>query len=442
MKINGKTAGEIFDSIRSLVHARELTPGMLLPSVRELANELGVNRNTVALAYKRLTDAGFALSQGRNGTIIRDAVSDVELEGSTAGLTLKDLASGNPSPDVLPKLQDLVTFIRSSPSLYGEATIRPELEEAGREWLQADLSTRFELNLTSGAVDAVERVLATWLIAGDRVAVEDPCFLSSISTLKHNRLQVCPVPVDTEGMQPEALACQLETGVKAVIITPRAHNPTGYGLSSGRAAQIRTLLESYPQVLVIVDDHFSLLSTQDYHHVIPLNTQNWVLIRSTSKFLGPDFRLAFVASDGETSARLRQRLNTGTNWVSHILQDLAGASITSPQFRQTIEQARQRYQQQREGLVTALKRYGVTISSQHDGLNIWVPLVGDTSAIVMQLAQRGWLVRGGDSFALGGSSSGLRITVSDLNPTETEQIAQSLAAILSASRQTFIPQLA
>ncbi|ROR10038.1 GntR family transcriptional regulator [Erwinia sp. JUb26] len=442
MMIIGKTAGEIFDSIRAQVHSGDLAPGTLLPSVRELANALGVNRNTVALAYKRLTDAGFAVSKGRNGTVIRDAIAEVELEGSTADLALRDLASGNPSADVLPQLSDLVAFIRSSPSLYGEVAIRPDLEKAGRTWLQADLTSAFDLNLTGGAVDAVERVLASWLIAGDRVAVEDPCFLSSISTLKHNRLQVCPVPVDTQGMQPEALASQLEAGVKAVIITPRAHNPTGYGLSAERAAQIRTLLQAYPQVLVIVDDHFSLLSTQDYHHVIPANTQNWVLIRSTSKFLGPDLRLAFVASDGETSARLRQRLNAGTNWVSHILQDLAGASMSSPQFAHQIAEARQRYQQQREALVVALKRYGVTVSPQHDGLNVWIPLVGDSATIVLQMAQRGWLIRGGESFALGSAGNGLRITVADLNPAETEQIAQSLAVFLSASRPTFLSQQA
>lgn len=442
MKIIAKTAGEIFDSIRSKVHSGELAPGMLLPPVRELANQLGVNRNTVALAYKRLADAGFALSKGRNGTVIRDAVADVELEGSTADLALRDLASGNPAAEVLPPLSDLVPFIRSSPCLYGEAAIRPDLEKAGRAWLQSDLPADFELNLTGGAVDAVERVLATWLIAGDRVAVEDPCFLSSISTLRHNRLQVCPVPVDTEGMQCDALAAQLEAGVKAVIITPRAHNPTGYGLSADRAARIRTLLAGYPQVLTIVDDHFSLLSTQDYHHVIPENTQNWVLIRSTSKFLGPDLRLAFVASDSETSARLRQRLNAGTNWVSHILQDLAGASMTSPRFKQQIAEARQRYYQQREGLVTALKRCGIPLSPLHDGLNVWIPLAGDSTAIVWQMAQRGWLVRGGESFALGSTSNGLRITVSDLNPAETEQIAHSLATILSTSRATFLSQQA
>ncbi|HAU5564283.1 TPA: transcriptional regulator PtsJ [Serratia fonticola] len=435
MKINGKTAGEIFDQIRGMIQAGELAPGTMLPTLRELAGELGINRNTVALAYKRLTDAGFVISRGRNGTVVRESIATIDIEGSAPDMVLRDLASGNPSASVLPSVSQLAVYIRNPPGLYGEPAIRPELETAGLEWLQPDLRTPFDLNLTNGAVDAVERVLASYLIAGDRVAVEDPCFLSSISTLRHSRLQAAPVAIDAEGMQIKALSRQLSAGVQAVIITPRAHNPTGFGLSAARAEGIRTLLASYPQVLVIVDDHFSLLSTQDYHHVVPENTRNWALIRSMSKFLGPDLRMAFVASDTETSQRLRQRLNAGTNWVSHILQDMAAGHMRSPEFQQSILAARDRYLSQRELLVSTLKQLGVTVSGHHDGLNVWVPLAQNSATTVMQMAQRGWLVRGGESFILDNACSGVRITVSDLDAPETELIAKSLAGILAQQRQ-------
>ncbi|HGE8343400.1 transcriptional regulator PtsJ [Citrobacter sp. CK196] len=435
MKICGKTAGDIFDQTRAMIQAGELAPGTMLPTLRELAGELGINRNTVALAYKRLTDAGFVISRGRNGTIVRESIAAIDIEGSAPDLVLRDLASGNPSASVLPSVSQLALHIRNPPGLYGEPMIRPELETEGLEWLKPDLKTPFDLNLTNGAVDAVERILASYLIAGDRVAVEDPCFLSSISTLRYSRLQAAPVAMDAEGMQIEALSRQLSAGVQAVIITPRAHNPTGIGLSAGRAEGIRTLLANYPQVLVIVDDHFSLLSTQDYHHVVPANTRNWVLIRSMSKFLGPDLRMAFVASDAETSQRLRQRLNVGTNWVSHILQDMAAGHMRSSEFQQSILAARERYRGQRELLVSTLKQLGVTVSGHHDGLNVWVPLAQNSATTVMQMAQRGWLVRGGESFILDNACSGVRITVSDLDAPETELIAKSLARILAQQRQ-------
>ncbi|WP_236699777.1 hypothetical protein [Type-E symbiont of Plautia stali] len=51
------------------------------------------------------------------------------------------------------------------------------------------------------------------------------------------------------------------------------------------------------------------------------------------------------------------------------------------------------------------------------------------------MAQRGWLVRGGEGFMLDSTSSGLRITVSEIDAPETELIAKSLAGILSQQRQ-------
>lgn len=437
MKITGKTAIQIFEQIRGLIGDGELVPGTLLPSVRELAYELGVNRNTVALAYKRLTDAGFTVSNGRNGTSVREMLAPLELEGSTQGIVLQDLASGNPSIEAFLPLISMSTLSDGKPSLYGEPVIDPELERIGRGLLLADVSDVFELNLTSGAVDAVERMLSSFLIPGDSVAVEDPCFLSSISTLRFNRFHASPVSVDEEGMQADELDARLSDGAKAVIITPRAHNPTGCSLSAFRAAQLRSVLNKYPNVLVIIDDHFSLLSCDEYHHVIPENTRNWALIRSTSKFLGPDLRLAFVASDIDTSRRLRQRLNGGTSWVSHLLQNVATASFNSPQFDALISEARNRYHQQRESLVIALKKSGVAVSAHHDGLNVWIPLKVDSSTIVMKMAQHGWLVRGGEAFGLDGVSCGIRITISDLDDEETEIIAKTLATILADQRQNY-----
>ncbi|MCD4621906.1 GntR family transcriptional regulator, partial [Proteus mirabilis] len=63
--IDGKTASEIFDSIRQHVTSGVLSTGETLPPVRELAAQLNVNRNTVAAAYKRLVTSGLAQSRGR-----------------------------------------------------------------------------------------------------------------------------------------------------------------------------------------------------------------------------------------------------------------------------------------------------------------------------------------------------------------------------------------
>lgn len=430
--ITGKTAGEVFGQIRHLIQTGKLGDGDALPTVRDLATTLDVNRNTVAAAYKRLTDAGLAVSKGRNGTFIRTVTENlVPLEGSSPDITLRDLSGGNPCPAMLPTLHP----VKFKAGLYGERTISEEIESIARNWLKDDIGEHYELNLTNGAVDAVERLLTSYLIPGDQVAVEDPCFLSSINTINTNRFKAAGVPVDEEGMIHDSLADLLSSGIQALIITPRAHNPTGFSLSAQRARRIRALLKQYPQVLVIIDDHFSLLSTHEYHHIIPDTTMHWALIRSTSKFLGPDFRLAFVASDVETSLRLQQRLNSGTNWVSHMLQGVASTAILSSTFQQEIDNARAVYRESRQLLVDILKRYHIPVSSQHDGLNVWIPMDSDSRDIVMQLAERGWLVRGGEIFGLSLPAHGLRITVSTMTKEEVELFAKTLAGLLSVHRQ-------
>ena len=104
--IDGKTANEIFDSIRQHVTTGTLAVGETLPPVRELATELNVNRNTVAAAYKRLVSSGLAQSLGRNGTVIKGITAPVALEGGNPDTPLIDLSGGNPAPSRLPVLSN------------------------------------------------------------------------------------------------------------------------------------------------------------------------------------------------------------------------------------------------------------------------------------------------------------------------------------------------
>ncbi len=91
---------------------------------------------------------------------------------------------------------------------------------------------------------------------------------------------------------------------------------------------------------------------------LPASTQRWALVRSMSKTLGPDLRLAFIASDAATSAALRLRLNAGSQWVSHLLQDLTLACLTDEAFIASMTETRRHYRQQNEKLAAALARHG------------------------------------------------------------------------------------
>ncbi|MET4157963.1 DNA-binding transcriptional MocR family regulator [Agromyces sp. PvR057] len=432
--IEGRSAAEIADSLRTLIERGALRPGDALPPVRTLAEQLGVNRNTAVSAYRQLTNAGVVVTLGRGGTRVAGS-SPVAQEGFAADTALRDIGTGNPDASYIPDPSVALASIARRPVLYGEPVIDPGLERWASEWITTDLppATPMRITVTSGAADAVERLLAQALTRDDAVALEDPCFLTSIHTVRVAGYRPVSVPVDDEGMTVDGLRAALEQGVRAVICTPRAQNPTGASLSAQRAADLRAVLAEHPYVLVIEDDHYSLLSRRPHHSLIGAEHRRWALVRSVSKFLGPDMCLAVTASDPETADRLAMRLTPGTTWVSHLLQRLVHALATDPEVQARIERAGDHYADRNIAFAARLTAEGVP-TDPADGLNLWVPLGASARAVSEQLMRRGWLVRPGDEFALGdrAPSERLRLTVHDLDDADQAKLAADLAASVRA----------
>ena len=333
MKIQGKTAAQIVDCVRALVQSQQLLPGQALPPVRELAAELDINRNTVAAAYKRLAAAGIALTQGRLGTVIRDPYGAGEQEGALPDTPLTDLASGNPRREWLPDMARAFAARPYRPRLYGEPTVNPGLETYGRGWLAPDCPGLFDINVTHGAVDAIERLLVSHLVPGDKVAVENP------ASQQHQYAALGRDGGDRRGdgrrghVAPGA-GSRAGKGREGGADHAARAQPHGMQPERERARALARVLARHPQVLAIVDDHFALLSNAAYHSALPTGAPRWALVRSLTKALGPDIRVALVASDAATSRQLRLRLASGTSWVSHVLQDMVEAALGQTEVAQ------------------------------------------------------------------------------------------------------------
>lgn len=429
--ITGTTAAEIADSVRGLRDRGALPPGTVLPPVRELAATLGVNRNTAVAAYRQLAQAGLVVSRGRAGTVVAGHES-VAQEGYAADTVLRDVATGNPDPRLIPDPTRALATVAGRPVLYGEPVIDEALDAWARDWIAADLEADFRITVTSGAVDAVERLLAQALMRDDAVALEDPCFLASIHTVRLGGYRAIPVAVDDEGMTVAGLRAALDAGVRAVICTPRAQNPTGASLTARRAAELRAILADHPYVLIIEDDHFSLLSQRPYESLIGPGHRRFALVRSVSKFLGPDMCLAIAATDPETANRLAMRLSPGTTWVSHLLQRLALAQLTDPQAAADVADAAAHYAARNEAFSARLREHGIDAPAS-DGLSLWIPLPLPARVVTERLMRRGWLARTGDEFALGDRtepSRHLRLTVHDLSDDDAETLVADLVAAL------------
>lgn len=429
-QITGTTAADIADSVRGLRDRGVLRAGSPLPPVRELAATLGVNRNTAVAAYRQLAQAGIVISRGRAGTVIT-GLEAVAQEGYASDTVLRDVGTGNPDPRLIPDPSQALATVAGRPVLYGEPVIDRGLEQWAQQWIANDIGhLDFRITVTSGAVDAVERLLAQALMRDDAVALEDPCFLASIHTVRLGGYRAVPVPVDDEGMTVQGLRDALDAGIRAVICTPRAQNPTGASLTATRAAELRAVLADHPYVLIIEDDHFSMLSHRPYESLIGPEHRRFALVRSVSKFLGPDMCLAIAATDATTAERLAMRLSPGTTWVSHLLQRLTLTQLTDDSVVSRIAEAREHYAARNTAFATRLREEGLD-SPATDGLSLWVQLPKPARVVAERLMRRGWLARTGDDFALderAEPSHHLRLTVHDLSDDDAETLVADLVA--------------
>ena len=223
----------------------------------------------------------------------------------------------------------------------------------------------------------------------------------------------------------------LERGASAAIITPRGQNPTGAALDGRRAAELQGVLAQAPSTLVIEDDHLGALAGSELHTTVT-GLERWAATRSVAKALGPDLRLAVLAGDPQTVARVQGAQQCGPGWVSHILQRLVLGLWGDPAVQALTARASATYAARRECLLTSLSAHGVAAVGA-SGLNVWVP-VDDETGIVGALAQRGWVVAPGAPFRLSPSPPAIRVTSATLSEHEAARLAGDLAEVLAPAR--------
>ncbi|MGW0806245.1 aminotransferase class I/II-fold pyridoxal phosphate-dependent enzyme [Nonomuraea sp. NPDC002799] len=427
--LTGGTASEIAGDVEAAVAAGRLRPGAMLPPVREAAAQARVSPGTAAAAYRLLRERGIVETAGRRGTRVRPRPASTAREEIRVEVPpgVRDLSKGNPDRALLPRLHDALAGAARAheerPAMYGTGDDEELLALAAAR-LRADGVLEAPLAITSATLDAVERVLLARLRPGDAIAVEDPGWTSLLDLVAALGLRPVPMRLDDDGPLPGELGRALRAGVRAVVITARAQNPTGAAVPAGRAGELRALLAAYPGVLLIEDDH------GDGFVDLPLCplagvTDHWTLIRSTAKAFGPDLRLALVTGDPITVGRLRGRQRIAAGWVSHLLQR-AVAHLWRTEAVDTGAVAAA-YAGRRNGLVAALAERGVPAHGR-SGLNVWIPVADEATAITRLLA-RGWAAAPGARNRIA-TPPALRVTISTLRQDEIPRLADDLATAL------------
>lgn len=430
-QVEGSTASAISASIESGVLRGVIDWGTPLLPVRILAENLSVSPGTVAKAYAELRTRGIVEADGRRGTRVRPRPP---VAASRSALRLPvpegvlDLSTGEPDLALLPALDGHLRLVAGELGRlgYAQAGAMPELIDAARARLASDGVPVEDaaITVTGGTLDAIERLLTAHLRPGDAVGVEDPGWANLFDLVAALGLRAVPVAVDDAGPVPGSLVAALGAGIRAVVVTTRAQNPTGARITRGRAAELRRILAERPGVLVIEDDHAAELSDVPPCCIGPV-TGSWAFVRSASKPFGPDLRIAVLAGDETSVARVVGRMRIGSGWVSTILQRLLLRLWQDPQVTEQVSAAAVSYEDRRLGLIETLTESGQRASGA-TGINVWVPVPDETRAISV-LRDAGYAVAPGALFRLQ-AAPGIRITVSPLSDEDIDPLAAAVVA--------------
>ncbi len=438
-QIIGATAREIAASAEGSIRDGRLDGGDPLPTVRALAAALGTSPATVNAAYRILRGRGLIVTDGRRGTHVaaRPAVRPPEplRPFPPPGFPppgKRDLALGLPDPELLPSMSDAIARLDLKAALrITEDAADPELLEFAAVAFANDGIPSGSLAIVSGAFDGIERVLQAHLRPGDRVLIEDPAYTSIRDVLLALGLIAVPVPVDDQGPQPEAFAAALQRGVQAAVIVPRAQNPYGAAIEGERAGMLRTALAEHPGVLVVEDDHAGAVSGAPCVTLVGPERRRWAVLRSASKVLHPDLRVALLAGDATTVSRVEGRQALGPRWVSHLLQATVVQLLRDPRFPAVTGRAREAYSARRRKLIQALAGHGLQAHGR-SGLNVWVP-VREEAPVIRALYEAGWIALAGERFRIA-VPPGIRITISTLREDQAPELAEVIAGAEHAGR--------
>jgi DNA-binding transcriptional MocR family regulator len=424
--ITGRTASKVAGDVEAAIFSGALPAGHPMPTIRHLADALGVSPATVAAAYRVLQLRALLVSHGRRGTrVAHRPVAVARRRPVAVSRGLVQLSDGNPDPALLPDSGRALRGLRYREHLYGETIMHAGLLAALRKDMQREGVPSGPCCVVNGTMDGLDRLFSEHLRPGDRIAVEDPGFTGHHDLALSRGLVLAPVRVDAEGMLPDALAETCAERVHAVLVTPRAQSPTGAALTPERARDLRAVLRKHPNVLVIEDDHSSFLCESTPYQPLHDARSRWAHLRSLSKAFNPDLRVGVLTGDEQTVNRILDRLVVVERWVSMLLQSLAHSMVTDSSIRAQVRKAGREYDRRRSAIMAMLQRHGLHPTGS-SGFNIWLPVMEETPT-VQAMAHAGWAVAPGERFRIN-SPPGIRFTVSRVHGADSKRLAEAVAA--------------
>lgn len=404
---------QVCNMLISLITNGTLQPADILPGSRVLALLIGINRNTVKLAYEELVSQGWAESIERKGVFVLSKLpvlsrpvipepgeNNLKQEAFTwtnkfenawitkgPEKTMLNIDGGFPDVRLAP-IDLLMREYRSlSRRLHGKDYLKYGSSK-GSENLRAAICKY--LSHTRGLTVPVENILITkgsqmgiylatqlLLNPADNIAVGLSNYVLADDTFKYAGANLIRIPVDDNGMDINHLETTLQrTSIKAVYIIPHHHYPTTVTMSTQRRLKLLKLAKEYR--FAIIEDDYDFDFHYDNKPYLPLasidHNQNVIYIGSVTKTFAPALRIGFMTGPRafvDAAAALRELIDKQGDTV---LEEAFAVLFNNGEMDRYFRKSLKIYRQRRNLLCQILQSDfsdHITFNIPEGGLAVW-----------------------------------------------------------------------
>lgn len=419
----GSQSSRVHAGLRAAILDGRLAAGLRLPSSRALAEQLGVRRNAVVVAYELLLSDGLAEARVGDGTYVATqvprgpaALDPVVLPEAPGARGPFAVGCTTVDPILLRRLGRALRdrVVRGDPADlgYGDPRGHPALRQAIAEHLAATRGMACDpsrIVVTSGTQQGLRLCAEVLLKPGDAVWMEDPGYPTARRTLEALGARLVPVPVDAAGIDVaagvvrEVAARQAgEQAARLAYVTPSHQYPTGVTMSMARRLALLDWARQ-ADAWVMEDDYDSefRFTGAPLTALAGIDGGGRVIYLGTfSKTLFPGLRIGFVVVPAALMARVVAARAVSDRFPSPLMGGALAEVMASGEFAAHLRRMRTQYRAVRDMVAGTLARASsgrLAIALPDHGLHLLATLpagLPDGSAREIQEEARveGWLL--------------------------------------------------
>jgi DNA-binding transcriptional MocR family regulator len=469
---NGKPLyQQIINQIREMVENDTLKKGEALPSTREMAKTLGLDRTTIYRAYLELAALGYVVSRPGSYTRIRQRVKVLTSQPKNENGIVNWSEKSNPESRVLydyflrfwPESAEKIPtdLVNLSPldldyRLFPVTEFRRCLNQVmvnqggkilgyglhqGYLPLREDITQRLQVHgisitpeeilITNGAQQAIDLILKLLAIRGGTVAIESPTYANVIPLIRHYGLEIVGIPMKNNGLDLEYLTRMLQKKESIFVYSiPNFQNPTGITTSQIHRENLLVICERHK--IPLIEDGFEEEMKYFGKAVLPIKSMDKkkvvIYLGTFSKVLFPGIRVGWIAADRECIQRLMAIKRFVDLTSSTLIQAAISVFIRNGYYDLHLKRMHRMFRKRLTVALNALQENmpaTVSWTRPDGGYTIWVSLKNsyqDEVLLKKILIKNGVLVSpGAYYFHLSNPRKYFRISISSLNEQEIEE---------------------